>query len=218
MTPAHLSLDHILRPAQPLSEKAPVIIMLHGYGSDEHDLFSFTSAIDPKYLIVSAKAPVAMQPYGNAWYAISYTPDDDKFINDDQAVQSRDLISQFIDEVASAYHADAKQVTLMGFSQGAVLSYAVALSYPEKVNRVVAMSGYIHEDLLKKDWKQQEFAHLSFYCSHGNMDTVVPVEWDRKTKPFLDRLGIENTYAEFPAGHGVNPENFKEIINFLNNG
>src|SRR5690625_3572122 len=99
MTTKNLCLQHVLRASSLTDKKAPTIIMLHGYGSDENDLFSFSAALDPKYLIVSARAPIPMQPYGNAWYAITYEPGNKKFTNDEQAVSSRDTIAQFVDEV-----------------------------------------------------------------------------------------------------------------------
>lgn len=210
MTTKDLCLEHLVKPSS-LSEKAPVIIMLHGYGSDKNDLFSFASELDDKYLIVSAQAPIPMQPYGNAWYQITYEPGNKKFTNDEQAIESRDLIVQFIDEVVQNYSADADKVTLLGFSQGAILSYAIALSYPEKVNQVVAMSGYIHHSLLKEGYEHNNFSSLRVYSSHGSVDQVVPVTWDRKTKPFLEGLGIDCQYSEFPIGHGVSPDNFKEM-------
>lgn len=217
MTTKDLGLQHIIRPSSLTTEKAPVIILLHGYGSDENDLFAFAKELDEKYLVVSARAPMRMMPYGNAWYEINFDADEKKFTNDVQAVKSRELITQFIDEVVENYHADAEKVTLLGFSQGSILSYAVALSYPEKVQRVVALSGYIHESIFKNDYENNNFSNLKIYASHGSEDPVIPIEWARKNKPFLDNLNIENTYNEFPVGHGVNPENFAEFKAWLKN-
>jgi len=104
---------------------------------------------------------------------------------------------------------------IIGFSQGAILSYAVALSYPEKVNKVVALSGYIHSSIYKSGYEENDFSNLKIYASHGNVDQVIPVEWARKNKPFLDELGINNQYSEFPVGHGVNPDNFREFKEWL---
>ncbi|WP_121665437.1 alpha/beta hydrolase [Mesonia aquimarina] len=211
-----LSLTHKLKPANS-SEKAPVIILLHGYGSDENDLFSFASELPDKYLVVSAKAPMQMMPYGNAWYEINFNASGDKFTNDEQAVASRELIVKFIDEVIESYYADENDVTLLGFSQGAILSYAVALSYPEKIKRVIALSGYIQKSIYKEGYQNNNFDDLKIYASHGSQDQVIPVEWARKNKPFLDELNIKNTYSEFPIGHGVNPQNFMEFKNWLLN-
>lgn len=189
--------------------------MLHGYGSDENDLFSFAGELPEDLFIISAKAPYSMQPYGNAWYAIHFDNTDGKFSDDIQAITSRETIRDFIDEVIKNYPVDAENINLLGFSQGSILSYAVALSYPEKIRNVVALSGYINQGILKEGYESNDFSGLDFYCSHGSVDQVIPVDWARKTKPFLDNLGIKNSYSEFPVGHGVAPQNFYELKEWL---
>ena len=189
--------------------------MLHGYGSDENDLFSFAEELPEELFIISAKAPYSMQPFGNAWYAIHWDNNDGKFSDDAQAITSRDTIRDFIDEIIEHYPIDPDKINLLGFSQGSILSYAVALSYPEKVRNVVALSGYVNQGILKKAYESNDFSRLKFYCSHGSADQVIPVDWARKTKPFLDGLGIENSYSEFPVGHGVAPQNFFEFREWL---
>lgn len=212
----NFSLEHIIRkPRTETTGKAPALIMLHGYGSDENDLFSFAGELPDELFIISAKAPYQMQPFGNAWYAIYFDAEDGKFSDDLQAIKSRNLIRDFIDEVIENYPVDPKNINLLGFSQGSILSYAVALSYPEKVKNVVALSGYVNEAILKEGYKKNDFSNLKFYCSHGSQDQVIPVQWARKTKPFLDRLKIENSYSEFPVGHGVAPQNFWEFREWL---
>ena len=211
----NLSLEYIVREPLVKSDKAPLLIMLHGYGSDENDLFSFAQELPEELFIVSAKAPYPMQPYGNAWYAIHWDNNDGKFSDDKQAIESRDKIANFIDELIAAYSVDAENVTLLGFSQGSILSYAVALSYPEKVKNVIALSGYVNQGILKEGFEKNDFSKLAFYCSHGSQDQVIPVQWARLNKPFLDKLKIENTYSEFPVGHGVTPQNFYEFRTWL---
>lgn len=208
------SLQHIIRESS-LKENAPLLIMLHGYGSDENDLFSFANELPEEFFIVSAKAPYPMQPFGNAWYAINFHADKGKWNDNEQAKASIDLISNFIDEVINNYPVNKNNVTLLGFSQGSILSYAVALTYPNKVQNIVALSGYINDDILPKNLKQQDYSNLDFYCSHGSVDQVIPVDWARQTQPFLNSLNIKNTYSEFPVGHGVAPQNFYEFKNWL---
>lgn len=209
------SLQHIIKEPKNKSQKSPVLIMLHGYGSDENDLFSFAGELPEDLFIISAKAPYSMQPYGNAWYAIHFDNTDGKFSDDIQAISSRETIKNFIDEVIENYPVDPENVNLLGFSQGSILSYAVALSYPEKVKNVVALSGYINQGILKEGYEKNNFSNLDFYCSHGSADQVIPVDWARKTKPFLDNLKIRNSYSEFPVGHGVAPQNFFELREWL---
>ena len=209
------SLQHIIREPKTKPENAPVLIMLHGYGSDENDLFSFANELPEELFIISVKAPYKMQPYGNAWYAIHWDNNDGKFSDDLQAIKSRETIKEFIDEVIKNYPVDPDNINLLGFSQGSILSYAVALSYPEMINNVVALSGYVNQGILKDGFENNDFSNLDFYCSHGSVDQVIPVDWARKTKPFLDNLNIKNAYSEFPVGHGVAPQNFFELKEWL---
>jgi phospholipase/carboxylesterase len=212
----NLSLYHLVREPKVKQEKNPLLLLLHGYGSNEEDLFSFATQLPDEYYIISARAPYALPPYGNAWYAINFDAGMNKFSDNDQAIKSRDLIAAFIDEVIAGYDVDKDKVTLIGFSQGSILSYAVALTYPDKVQRVAALSGYLNTDIISKDFDNTDITKLKFFISHGVVDQVIPVDWARKAPEFLKALGIEQEYHEYPVGHGVAPQNFYDLLNWLN--
>src|SRR5690606_32365610 len=152
-----LLLEHNYRPAKSASTTPPCIIMLHGFGSDENDLFSFASELPEEYTIISLKAPIRLEPYGNAWYNIYFDKPGGKFSDDDQAITSRDLIAKCIDEIVGKYKVDSNNITLLGFSQGTILAFAVALSYPEKVKNVIGLSGYINQEILKEGYSEKDF-------------------------------------------------------------
>lgn len=212
---SELSLKHITRPSK-LNKNAPLLIMCHGYGSDENDLFSFASELPEDLFIISLRAPYDMQPFGNAWYAINFDAQQNKWNDVEQAKKSRDLIANFIDEACKHYPVDKKNVTLLGFSQGTILSYAVSLTYPEKVKNIIALSGYISRDMLPENLTKESYSHLDFFCSHGNVDQIIPPEWARKTPDFLKDLDIKHVYKEYPVGHGVAPQNFYDFRTWLN--
>jgi phospholipase/carboxylesterase len=211
-----MNLTYLVREPKIKQEKNPLLLLLHGYGSNEEDLFSFASELPDEYYVVSVRAPYDLQPYGHAWYAINFDADENKFSDDAQAIESRGVIVSFIDELITKYPIDAKQVTLVGFSQGAILSYATALSYPEKISRVVALSGYLNEKIIAADFTSKDIKNLKVFISHGTVDQVIPVDWARKAQPFLQNLGLEVTYKEYPIGHGVAPQNFYDFKNWLN--
>ncbi len=197
-------------------DKNQLLLLLHGYGSNEEDLFSFANELPDNYYIVSARAPYDMQYGSYAWYAINFDADENKFSDVKQAKSSRDLVAEFINDLIAKYPIDSENVTLIGFSQGCILSYAIALSFPEKVSRVVAMSGYLNPEMLHQDYLKNNLSKLKVFTSHGTVDQVVPVEWGRKAKPFLDNLGIETVYKEYPIGHGISPQNFYDFKEWLN--
>lgn len=211
----NLSLEYKIREPKIKLDKNPLLLLLHGYGSNEEDLFSFATELPEEYYIISARAPYDMQYGAFAWYAINFDADENKFSDHEQAKVSRDLIAGFIDELIQTYPIDAQKVTLVGFSQGAILSYAVALSYPEKVQKVVAMSGYLNLEIVAEDYLKNNFNNLKIFASHGTVDQVIPVEWARKTPAILENLGINITYKEYPIGHGVAPQNFYDFKNWI---
>jgi phospholipase/carboxylesterase len=210
-----MNLHYLIQEPKIIHEKNSVLILLHGYGSNEEDLFSFATELPDDSYVISVRAPYDLQPYGHAWYAIHFDADENKFSDNEQAKESVTLIAGFIDEIVKQYPIDTKNVTLVGFSQGAILSYATALTYPEKIAKVVALSGYFNQDILPEVIDTKAISHLKFFVSHGTVDQVIPVDWARKAKPALENLGLEVEYQEYPIGHGVSPKNFFDFKNWL---
>jgi phospholipase/carboxylesterase len=215
MTVAPLSLEHLIRPSSEKKGKAPVLFLFHGYGSNEEDLFSFAPELPDELCVISARAPHALQPFGFAWYSINFDASYGKWSDVAQARESRELIRKFIDEACEAYQLDTGNINLLGFSQGTVLCYAVALSYPGRFRNLVALSGYIDEQLLVEGYREKDHGSLQVYASHGQMDMVIPPEWAQKAPLFLTELGVTHLYEEFPVGHGVSPGNFASFLKWL---
>ena len=210
-----MNLHYLVQEPKVKHDKNPLLLLLHGYGSNEEDLFSFASELPDDSYVISVRAPYDLQPYGHAWYAIHFDADENKFSDNVQAKQSVEIIASFIDEIVKQYPIDTENVTLIGFSQGAILSYATALTYPEKVTKVVALSGYFNQEILPEVIDTKAISHLKFFVSHGTVDQVIPVDWARKAKPALENLGLEVEYQEYPIGHGVSPKNFFDFKNWL---
>lgn len=210
-----MNLHYLVQEPKVKDDKNPLLLLLHGYGSNEEDLFSFAPELPDDSYVISVRAPYDLQPYGHAWYAIHFDADENKFSDNVQAKQSVEIIASFIDEIVKQYPIDAKNVTLIGFSQGAILSYATALTYAEKISKVVALSGYFNQEILPEVIDTKAISHLKFFVSHGSVDQVIPVDWARKAKPALENLGLEVEYQEYPIGHGVSPKNFFDFKNWL---
>lgn len=208
-----MSLNYIIKEPTIKTENPPLLILLHGYGSNEQDLFSFAEELPEELLIVSAQAPYEMGYGGYAWYAINFDEINGKFSDLKQAKESIDKIAFFIDDIKKKYNTNTEKTFLLGFSQGAILSYSLSFFYPNKVNHVIALSGYINMELLPTEISKN--IQTDYYCSHGTVDQVLPIDWARKTKPFLDKLKLESVYSEYPVGHGVAPQNFYSFKSWI---
>jgi phospholipase/carboxylesterase len=210
-----LSLEYQVREPKIIVDKNPLLLLLHGYGSNDSDLFSFASELPDEYYVISARAPYDLQYGSYAWYAINFDADQNKFSDHNQAILSRDIVIKFIEELKGKFPIDSSNITLIGFSQGAILSYSIALSYPQIVQRVGALSGYLNLDINSENYRNNDFSNLIVFTSHGTVDQVIPVEWALKTDPILKSLGINSTYKEYPIGHGVSPQNFFDLKDWL---
>lgn len=210
-----LSLDYISKEPNQITENTPLLILLHGYGSNEEDLFSFATELPEELIIISARAPQNLGFGSYSWYTINFTADAGKFSDIPEAISARDLISSFIDEIQNEYKITPEKTFLLGFSQGTILSYAVALNYPEKVQKIIALSGYVNPELLPSNLTLKDYSKLDFFISHGTVDQVIPVEWANKSPQFLNQLKIKNSYQEYPVGHGVAPQNFFDFKKWI---
>lgn len=210
-----LSLKYLVQEPPAITEQTPLIFLFHGYGSNEEDLFSFASELPKEALIVSARAPLSLGFGGYAWYSINFTETQGKFSDIPEAKKALVQLSTFISEIQALYDISPKNTFLVGFSQGTILSYATAFNYPEKVQKVVALSGHINEELLPDDYDVRNYSELDFFISHGSVDQVIPVSWARKAPKFLEKLNIKYSYQEYPVGHGVAPKNFFDFRKWI---
>lgn len=199
-------LQYIVREPKIASQKPPLLLLLHGYGSNKEDLFSFADELPDDLLIVSAQAPLSIGNGGYAWYSINFDDTNGKFSDLKEAKQSIDEIANFIEEIKIKYNTNPDKTLLLGFSQGAILSYSLSFFHPNKIQHILALSGYINTELLPENISSE--IKTDYYCSHGSVDQVLPVEWARNSKPFLDNLGFQNEYSEYNVGHGIAPQNF----------
>ena len=208
-------LDFVERTPKDITKNPPLLILLHGYGSNELDLFSFAEELPDTLVIVSLRAPYEMGYGGYAWYDINLDSNNNKYSNLDQARTSLIKITTTIDYLKSKYTSNPNNTFLLGFSQGAILSYAISFNYPNKIQHVIALSGYLNLELMPKEITQK--IDTDYYISHGTVDQVIPVDWARKASPFLNSKGLKNEYSEYPVGHGVAPQNFFSFKKWIEN-
>lgn len=191
-----------------------MLILLHGLGSNEQDLFSFAPLLDPKYLILSVQAPIAYGFGGYAWFNIDLTSGIPS-ANIQQVVHARRLLNSFMHEAIEEYQPDMNQIYLAGFSQGAIMSYAMAFSETSPVRGVVAMSGYILREITPQVSFRPRLRKLKVFATHGLRDQVLPIFLGRATNDYLRTLHLDYTYKEYDMAHEVNMECFNDVKQWL---
>jgi phospholipase/carboxylesterase len=210
-----VTLEHLLRPPVAPSPRPPLVLLLHGVGADEGDLFALAPRLDPRFLVVAARAPYPARPMGYAWYAIDWgtTP---PTIDPAELEASRETLADFVLELLDAHGADPARVFLFGFSQGAVMSFALALARPDLVRGLVAHSGRVLPQSLSRAAPPAALGSLEALLLHGTEDDVVPVGRGREARDLLLPLLAERlTYHEYGIGHGISEESLAEAAAWL---
>ena len=209
-----LPLVHLVR--QPIIEAGtpPLLLLLHGIGSNEHDLYGLAPFLDKRFLIISVRAPNKLGPGSYAWFEVDFTPQG-PVIKPEQAESSHKTLIIFLKEAITAYGADPKQVYLMGFSQGAIMSASVALIQPELVAGAVLMSGRIPLEIRQLIASNEELSGFPFLVVHGTADMVLPITYGRDSRELLSSLPVDLTYHEYPMGHEVSQESLSDVTTWL---
>lgn len=196
------------------TERAFLYLLIHGYGSNEEDLFSFANDLPAEAHIVSVRGRFPLIYGGFGWYSLDFT-DGVKMTNFEEGIESRNALVDFIDAFNKQENLDASNVWISGFSQGAILSYAIALSCPEKVKNVLILSGYPEEHFIDMKEDRSTYKHLNFFVSHGTEDVVLPIEGARLGDKLLTDLGIAHEYHEYRSGHGIIPQNYFDMMTWI---
>lgn len=205
MTPE--ALVHLRRPAA--GEPAGALVLLHGRGTSEHDLLPVLDMLDPerRLLGLTPRAPLSLPPGGAHWYAVARIgfPDHDSFHD------TYERAAGWLDGLLEDEGIPMARTVLGGFSQGAVMSYALGLGAgrPEPAG-IVALSGFMPTvEGFALDLSGREGFPAAI--GHGTHDPVIGVEWGRDARVRLDQAGAEVTYREYPLPHAVDPGFLAEL-------
>ncbi len=197
------------------TEKTPVIIMLHGYGSNEEDLFDIAKSFDPRFLTLSLRAPNNADGQGYCWYKLDFLPDKKFKYDYTQAKESRNKILSFISYACKAYKADSTQVFIIGFSQGTIMAYDIAVSKPEKIKGVVALSGRILDETKKIKFDPLKLSNVKFLIAHGTMDNVIDFKDGEDASKFLQTEKKNVTFKSYEIPHSLNGKELNDIKDWL---
>ena len=188
----------------------PTILALHGRGSNEGDLIGLADYLPKDFLWISPRGSFELGPDSYEWFQITQIgkPDPTRLAN------ALGVIDKFIDEIIANYPVDQNKLYLLGFSQGSIISLSYALTKPQRAKGVIAQSGYIpHESGLQID--EAGIKNKAIILTHGVQDSMLPVDWARRSRDTLQKLGADLEYHEFNMGHNVSAESIAVINTWL---
>jgi phospholipase/carboxylesterase len=205
------SLHFLERP--PVADAEGLLVLFHGRGADEHDLFPLLDALDParRLLAVTPRGPLHLPPGGAHWYAVHEIgyPDPTTF------AETFALASDWLDALAADTGVASDRTVLGGFSQGAVMTYALGLGAgrPPPAG-LIALSGFVPSVPGFELDLGRPLPRV--IVGHGALDPVISVEWGRRAQASLAEAGADVTYLESPhMAHSIDPASFRELPDWI---
>jgi phospholipase/carboxylesterase len=210
--PLHSATTAALKPDEP----AITLVIMHGYGADEYDLLPIAKQLQGNYNALSIQAPLELDWGGFAWYHLSQTITG---IHGDDAsrIESEQMIVDFLRKQKE--EEKLNNVILMGFSQGAAMSYSLLANEAfhqlgVHLKAVIALSGYIPLDVRPK-LSERQLDGLPVFISHGLYDDLIPPQALDSAKEVLEKQGANVTAKTYEVGHGLTEETIADINQFL---
>ena len=202
---------HRIRPAR--GEPEGALVLLHGRGTNEHDLFPLLDLLDPQGRLVGVtpRAPLSLPPGGSHWYIVRRVgyPDPGTFFPTYEALEG------WVDALPETLGAPPGRIVLGGFSQGAVMSYALALGAGRpSPAALIALSGFIPV-VEGFDLDLESRAGLPVAIGHGTLDPIIPVDFGRDARDRLEQAGLAVVYRESPMAHSVDPAFLGELAPWI---
>jgi len=214
MESKQLSLTHLVQYPTAYSKesnsKYPTILALHGRGSNERDLIGLAPHLPNELLWISPRGTFELGPDSYEWFQITQIgkPDPIRLAN------ALNTIDHFIDEIIESYPVDKNKLYLLGFSQGSIVSLSYTLTKPQRVAGVIVQSGYMPQEAgLKID--EAGIKEKPFILTHGIQDTLLPIDWARRSRDTLQKLEVSLEYHEFNMAHNVTAESLDVISAWL---
>jgi len=201
-----VSLKHLVRPAAGDPEGA--LVLFHGRGTSEHDLYPLLDALDPERRLLGAtpRGPLVLPPGGAHWYVVREIgfPDRETFMS------SFGLAAVWLDGLTEETGIPAAKTIIGGFSQGAVMSWALGLGRGRpRPAGIIALSGFVPTvDGFELDLSPPL---PPVAIGHGTYDPVISVEFGRQAKALLEEAGAEVLHRESPMPHSVDPSFVAEL-------
>mgnify|MGYP003913696069 CR=1 FL=1 len=204
------SMEYLIHEPGVKTEKKKALILLHGVGSNEKDLFGLVDYLPKDYYVICPQGHFAMGGGRYAWYNVDFSTGKPVY-SAPQEKESRELIRQFVAEMKAKYQLE--EVYLGGFSQGGIMSYSVALSDPKLVRGIIILSSRILEEVKPEFVKQAP--GLRVFVSHGTQDGTLGIHYARAAKEYLEGMQVKLRYHEYGMGHQINQQVLADLNSWL---
>lgn len=210
-----LPLSFLYRPVAANVARPWLLVLMHGVGSNEQDLFGLAPYVPAPFHVLSLRAPYRMGPNANAWFEFTVAADGTRNINEPQEAASRALVAQTVDAAARQLGIPAGRVVVGGFSQGGIMSLSLLLTRPELLHGCMVWHSRLLPQALPHAAPAEALAGRHLWVSHGVQDNVIPLASAQAIRDHAKALPLTLNYREYPGLHEIRPEELRDTMAWL---
>jgi phospholipase/carboxylesterase len=197
----------------------PTILALHGFGASAHDLIGIAPLVDQgEVLFLCPQGPLTLEPAPGqrayAWFPLTGAGE----IDPAALVAARGVIEGFLEDAMECYPIDPERLVILGFSQGGVMAYDLALGRPSRFKALVAISSWLPDVVLDGLLEDEARSALPTLLIHGSQDPMIAIQNARDSRAKLGSLGIEAAWGEYEMGHEIGQHALRDLIGWLAQG
>lgn len=194
----------------------PAVLALHGYGASAHDLIGLAPQLRRgEVVFLCPQGPLTLEigpsQRGYAWFPIDASGQ----VSAPALVGARGVLEGFLEDALRRYPIDPELVTVMGFSQGGVMAYDLALGRPDRFDALVAIASWLPDAVVQGLVADPARAKLPTLLIHGTRDPMIAIDNARKAKAQLETLGMQIAWGEYDMGHEINPQAVRDLLGWL---
>jgi len=210
-----LPLPYLYRPADPAAPSPWLLVLMHGIGSNERDLFGLAPHVPPPFHVVSLRAPNTLGPGSYAWFTFDVRPDGRRLIDEAQEASSRASAAQAVEDAGRRLEVPPDRTVVGGFSQGGIMALSLLLTRPQSLRAAMAMHSRLLPEVLPLVAPPAELRGRQLWVSHGTEDGVIPLANARDIRDRVAQWPIDISYAEFPGAHEIRAAELSAAMDWL---
>tara|TARA_Y100000590_G_scaffold456022_1_gene605735 strand:+ start:4200 stop:4913 length:714 start_codon:yes stop_codon:yes gene_type:complete len=209
-----LPLSNLVKKPDELDIKSPAIFFLHGYGSNMYDLFQLSHFFPDKWAYISLQAPIPVTYNGWSWFDLNPI-NIFELLDPQQIIDSQKKIELSIDICLEKLKIDADNIFLLGFSQGASLTFYTGLKSPKKYKGIVSLCGWFSDKYFLDQFDHKNLDKLKIFIGNGIQDQRINIDMARDSVKNLSSLGTKPHYKEYNCDHTIPNECLVDILEWI---
>jgi phospholipase/carboxylesterase len=212
---AEPSLSFLHRPADPSVTDPWLLVLMHGVGSNEADLFGLAPYVPANFHVLSLRAPYVMGPSAYGWFEFSVGPQGERTINEPQEAASRETAAQTLAAASYRFNVPPERIVAGGFSQGGIMALSVLLTQPALLHAAMVMHSRLLQQIVPLTASAEALKGKQLWLSHGTHDNVIPLAAAHAIRDRVKTLPIELRYAEYASAHEIIQQELVEAMGWL---